>query len=112
MLPAESNKRPCPVDSNNPEDVEQRMRELIMDPPSLSGVEDSLAIERVLQNEILFTSLVTNPIFNAVLGAEKGDLGRFIVLNNIVKFMNMTIACLVDGDMPMLLDSRGKTKTF
>nr|WOG35321.1 wsv037-like protein [White spot syndrome virus] len=109
---AESNKRPCPVDSNNPEDVEQRMRELIMDPPSLSGVEDSLAIERVLQNEILFTSLVTNPIFNAVLGAEKGDLGRFIVLNNIVKFMNMTIACLVDGDMPMLLDSRGKTKNL
>ncbi|MPC59046.1 hypothetical protein E2C01_053061 [Portunus trituberculatus] len=81
-----------------------------MDPPSLAGVEDAMDIEKVLQNEQMLTSLVTNPVFNAILSAEKGDLGRYVVITNIVKFMNAAILCLIDGDMPMLLESRARIK--
>ena len=107
---AESKKPVCPVDAADSQQVASRFQELIMDPPSLTAVEDSSAIEQVLQNEQLMTLLLANPVFNAVLGAEKGDLGRYVVLSNIVKFMNVLIVCLVDGDMPLLLETRAGVK--
>ena len=109
-IKAESKHSVCPVDSANPRQVKARFQELIMDPPSLAGVEDAMDIERVLQNEQMLTSLVTNPVFNAILSADKGDLGRYVVITNIVKFMNAAILCLIDGDMPMLLESRAHIK--
>lgn len=108
---AESKNPVCPVDLGDPKQVASRFQELIMDPPSLTAVEDTMAIERVLQNEQMLSVLLTNPIFNAVLGAEKGDLGRYVVLCNIVKFMNVLIACLVDGDLPLLAETRNGVKT-
>ena len=66
----------CPVDATDSQQVASQFQELIMDPPSLTAVEDSSAIEQVLQNEQLMTLLLANPVFNAVLGAEKGNLGR------------------------------------
>ena len=108
---AESKNPVSFVDLGDLKQVASRLQELIMDPPSLSAVDDAMAIERVLQNEQMLTVLLTNPIFNAVLGAEKGDLGRYVVLCNIVKFMNVLIACLVDGDLPLLAETRSGVKT-
>ena len=108
---AESKDPMCPVDVGDTKQVASRFQELIMDPPSLTAVGDAVAVERVLQNEQMLSVLLTNPIFNAVLGAEKGDLGRYVVLCNIVRFMNVLIACLVDGDLPLLLETRSGVKT-
>lgn len=107
---AESKNPVSPVNVGDRKQVASRFQELIMDPPSLAAVEDAMAIERVLQNEQMLSVLLTNPIFNAVLGAEKGDLGRYVVLCNIVKFMNVLIACLVDGDLPLLAETRNNVK--
>nr|BDT63509.1 MAG: wsv037-like protein [Pasiphaea japonica whispovirus] len=105
---SESKKLNCLVDSSDPEAIRYRFRELIMDPPSLAGVEDALVVERVLQNEQMLTSLIKNPIFKAILEAPKGDLGRYVVILNIIKFINVALICLIDGDLPMLAETRIK----
>ena len=110
-LAAESKIRTSSVDLCDPEQVRERFLEIIMDPPSMTAFEDAMAIERVLQNEQMLSSSLKNPIFTAVLGAERGDLGRYIVLSNVVKFMNVLIACLVDGDLPLLVETRKHAKT-
>nr|BDU62158.1 wsv037-like protein [Chionoecetes opilio bacilliform virus]GAV93161.1 hypothetical protein SCV_037 [Chionoecetes opilio bacilliform virus] len=108
-LAAESKIKTCPVDFNDETQVHERFLELITDPPSLNNVEDSMVVEQVFRNEQMLSSLLSNPVFTSILSAERGDLGRYIVLSNIVKFVNVLIACLVDGDMPLLAERRAKT---
>ena len=101
---AESQYEPRGVHDIN--DIRSRLQELIMDPASVNGTADIHDKERMLHNEKMLTCLTKNPIFNAVLDAERGDVGRYIVLSNICKFLNVAIACLVDGDLPMIAHSR------
>lgn len=110
-LSAESTLKTCSVDICDPKQVAARFLEFIMDPPSLTAVDNAMTIERVLQNEQMLSSMLNNPVFTSVLGAEKGDLGRYVVLSNIVKFVNVLIACLVDGDLPLLAETRKQAKT-
>lgn len=98
------------MDLNNPEHVKARFAELILDPPSLVGITDRTTIERVLQNEQMLSSLSSNPIFTSIVNAEYGDVGRYVVLSNIVKYLSVTLTCLVDGDMPLLQDTRKNVK--
>nr|BDT63148.1 MAG: wsv037-like protein [Sicyonia whispovirus] len=107
---AESKKVERPVNMGDAREVAARFRELMMDPPSLADLDDAMAAEKVLQNEQLLVSLDVNPVFKAVLGARGGDLGRYVVLTNMVKFMNVAIACLVDGDIPSAVDSKTAVK--
>lgn len=99
--------RPSVSDS----EAKRRLAELIMDPPSLVGITDHTVIERTLQNEQMLRSLMSNPVFTSILNAEHGDVGRYVVLSNIVKFMSVALSCLVDGDMPLLEDTRKNVKT-
>ena len=92
-------------------EAKRRLAELIMDPPSLVGITDHTVIERTLQNEQMLRSLLSNPVFTSILNAEHGDVGRYVVLSNIVKFMSVALSCLVDGDMPLLEDTRKNVKT-
>nr|BDT63180.1 MAG: wsv037-like protein [Hemigrapsus takanoi nimavirus]GBG35373.1 wsv037-like protein [Hemigrapsus takanoi nimavirus] len=92
-------------------EAKRRLAELIMDPPSLVGITDHTIVERTLQNEQMLRSLVSNPVFTSILNAEHGDVGRYVVLSNIVKFMSVALSCLVDGDMPLLEDTRKNVKT-
>ena len=92
-------------------EAQRRLAELIMDPPSLVGITDHTVVERTLQNEQMLRSLMSNPVFTSILNAEHGDVGRYVVLSNIVKFMSVALSCLVDGDMPLLEDTRKNVKT-
>lgn len=92
-------------------EAKRRLAELIMDPPSLVGITDHTVVERTLQNEQMLRSLMSNPVFTSILNAEHGDVGRYVVLSNIVKFMSVALSCLVDGDMPLLEDTRKNVKT-
>ena len=110
---AENNEAKVGVIKPSPSDSEakHRLAELIMDPPSLVGITDHTIVERTLQNEQMLRSLMSNPIFTSVLNAEHGDVGRYVVLSNVVKFMSITLSCLVDGDMPLLEETRKNVKT-
>ena len=100
-----------PSASASDSDAKQRLAELIMDPPSLVGITDHTVVERTLQNEQMLRSLMSNPVFTSILNAEHGDVGRYVVLSNIVKFMSVALSCLIDGDMPLLEDTRKNVKT-
>lgn len=81
-----------------------------MDPSSLVGIADYTVGEKVLHNELMLRSLMSNAVFTSVLNAEHGDVGRFVVLSNLVKFMSIALSCLVDGDMPLQGETRKKVK--
>ena len=110
---AENNEAKVGVIKPSSSDSEAKLRlaELIMDPPSLVGITDHTVVERTLQNEQMLRSLMSNPVFTSILNAEHGDVGRYVVLSNTVKFMSVTLSCLVDGDMPLLEDTRKNVKT-
>ena len=92
-------------------EAKRRLTELIMDPPSLVGITDHTVLERTLHNEQMLKSFMSNPVFTSILNAEHGDVGRYVVLSNIVKFMSVALSCLVDGGMPLLEDTRKNVKT-
>ena len=96
-----------------------RFVELIMSPPSLVGVTSPVVAERTLQNELMIRSLQSNPIFTSIVNAPHGEVGQYVVLSNLVNFLSVTVASLVECDMPMLVGtvknmntviSRGKAK--
>lgn len=112
---AESNESKVDAALSSPsitnKDANTRLAELIMDPPSLVGITDHTIIERTLQNEQTLRALMVNPVFTSIVEAENGDVGRYVVLSNIVKFMSITLSCLVDGDMPILMETRKNVNT-
>lgn len=113
-LLAESNEATVGVSLSSAatvKDAKTRLAELIMDPPSLVGITDHTVIERTLQNEQTLRALMVNPIFTSIVEAENGDVGRYVVLSNIVKFMSIALSCLVDGDMPLLEETRKNVRT-
>ena len=96
-------------DLSDPKAMHNRFMELLWDPPTMIGIKDYAVAERVLQNELMVTNLSLNPIFASLFNA-KGLLERVIILINIVKYMNAATICLVDGDLPTLLETRKGVK--
>ena len=105
----DSERKVSAADPPNPGRMADRFFELYMDPPTVHDLRDFRVAERVLQNELLVTTLPHNPVFASLYRAE-GPLDRVVVLTNIVKYMNAATVCLVDGDLPTLVDTRKGVK--
>nr|BDT62806.1 MAG: wsv037-like protein [Metapenaeus joyneri majanivirus] len=100
-----NNEENTSTSPQNREEVEERFLELLMDPPCSHHKGNFAVMEKMLQNEQLLDALRLNPVFRAVVGADD-PIERVIVLWNIVKYINVTIAGLISADLASLIEQR------